>query len=534
MSTRGSDSGESSEEEHDILMEPLRAPLSETDLQCLAALRGEKVPSNDVLRPPLVRMSIVHGIRHHQKFAESPDVLALCSMEQYPEFARALHARLIMSNIIPDISLPDHTPYCIWYPDVATEETYRELVMRYPCMRYQVGRACAVAGYTTLYRDLDVLPDVCIAEEARDSGELGAEIFADIMGRPFRYAVMNDYARSTDTASPLAGAPLNGDTAVCSSLRARTNLQEYFKGSRYFDICEDGLLDAEPSVHSGPPALSGDEMALLYTQLPAELPTTTKDVLILMAAYEGNIDLYARLRRLGHPLQYEGFCLVRGIYHSTTFALWQWADITDRTGPPHHRTVELADLRQAMHARFIMSNDLSHLAPEVPDLELPYLIWYPHHPRESTLAELVRRRPAMRSAATHAAIVADYQYLYDRIAPEEPDRVLWRAAQLVGNGHYRADQERRAAERGVDVAKCGGPMNIMIDETVQVDMEPTTVWLEVELKPDHMMMWGGATGGPYGGFQPTSSVVDLCLCVPKKLRRKAAKKRGHIMQLYTE
>jgi hypothetical protein len=33
-------------------------------------------------------------------------------------------------------------------------------------MRYQVGRACAAAGYFDLYKELDLLPDVSIAEEA--------------------------------------------------------------------------------------------------------------------------------------------------------------------------------------------------------------------------------------------------------------------------------------------------------------------------------------------------------------------------------
>lgn len=71
-----------------------------------------------------------------------------------------------MSNIIPEMATDAVTPYCIWYPDVATEETYRELSRRYPRMRYQIGRACAVAGYNKLFDELQLLPDVSIAEEA--------------------------------------------------------------------------------------------------------------------------------------------------------------------------------------------------------------------------------------------------------------------------------------------------------------------------------------------------------------------------------
>ena len=52
-----------------------------------------------------------------------------------------------------------------WYPEVASEDTYRELVQRYPEMRYQV-ESCAVAVYTELYRELDLLPRLHIDEEA--------------------------------------------------------------------------------------------------------------------------------------------------------------------------------------------------------------------------------------------------------------------------------------------------------------------------------------------------------------------------------
>lgn len=94
----------------------------------------------------------------------------LCA--RFPEIVRARNARLIMSNVIPDAdaisgSLPQDeesagtstTPYCIWHPDFATQDTYRELVRRFPAMRYQVGRACAAAGFEALYDELDLLPE---------------------------------------------------------------------------------------------------------------------------------------------------------------------------------------------------------------------------------------------------------------------------------------------------------------------------------------------------------------------------------------
>lgn len=74
-----------------------------------------------------------------------------------------------MSNIVPDnLDILDEIPYCTWHPEVATQDTYRELVRRYSHMAYQVGRACAVAGYTQLYSELDLLPNVHIVEEIRE------------------------------------------------------------------------------------------------------------------------------------------------------------------------------------------------------------------------------------------------------------------------------------------------------------------------------------------------------------------------------
>lgn len=71
-----------------------------------------------------------------------------------------------MSNETPDLSRDSEVPCCIWYLDIAFEHTYRILVNCYPRMRYQVGRACAVAGNTALFHKLDLPPEVYTAEEA--------------------------------------------------------------------------------------------------------------------------------------------------------------------------------------------------------------------------------------------------------------------------------------------------------------------------------------------------------------------------------
>lgn len=131
-----------------------------------------------------------------------------------------------MNNTVPDMMDPNSIPNCIWYPEVATQDTYRQLVRKYPKMRYHVGRACAVAGYTELYRELGLLPDVFIAEEARECSN--DNIFEDIMGAPARYAVMDDYTRTVNLVNPKLGAFLNGDTAPSSWLSPRTRSNPRF------------------------------------------------------------------------------------------------------------------------------------------------------------------------------------------------------------------------------------------------------------------------------------------------------------------
>ena len=59
-------------------------------------------------------------------------------------------------------------------------------------MRSHVRRACAVAGYTDLYRESDLLPNVSIAEEARDNAEGGCQTFEEITKASIRYVVMDD------------------------------------------------------------------------------------------------------------------------------------------------------------------------------------------------------------------------------------------------------------------------------------------------------------------------------------------------------
>lgn len=348
---------------------------------------------------------------------------------------------------------PEEMPYCIWYPGLATENAYRDLARRYPELRYQVGRACAVGGYLTLYLELDLLPDVCIAEEAREAGNDGSTaIFEHIMKQPCRYAVMNDYERTVNLTDPRAGACLNGDTAISPPPDKRDgDGDDHWIWPNYFDITEQWIdqnncpLDRSYNrSRTADTSLPRAFTYLLHSPLPADLPTVRKDALIVMAAYEGNVDRYDRLkrRRMVHE---EPQAVLRGIYHSTSFAKYYDTHPT----PPHPDSCLVGT---AILARYIMVNDLSDI-PEHPEEEwsdvrdFPRVIWYPLFPREETLRELLRRRPNnndIRQTVALACIAANYQGTYAALAPVlRPSMQLWQQALKSSNTYYARDLRQR-------------------------------------------------------------------------------------------
>jgi hypothetical protein len=203
-------------------------------LEALDALRGHALPH--ALGNHLTRLCIVSGLRTHLDFALSPEADELCRTPGQAVFVRARNAGLIMNDQLPDAKLLHDKawhPYCIHYPRVASEDTYRQLATTFPNLRYQVGRACAVAGYSQLYEELDLLPDTCIAEEAREScqgpaAEGAQRIYEYIMAAPVRYNVMNDYERTILEDQSKSGACLNADTQVLAFLRIRCKMWEEF------------------------------------------------------------------------------------------------------------------------------------------------------------------------------------------------------------------------------------------------------------------------------------------------------------------
>lgn len=417
-----------------------------------SVMRGNKFSchSEEHMDSMTAHSCTVYAIRHHLKVAKSAEVARLCNNVHFTSglFTRARNARLIMSNVIPDMQTADSKPYCIWYPDVADESTYRELARRYPDMRYHIGRACAVAGYSALYHELKLLPDVSIAEEARDNRGEADAIFQSIASHSTRYIVMDDYTRTVNLENPECTPYLNGDTAVISTLSyawgyktVKTMNTTY---EHYFDIQEDecvGIKDCPGTVYRQIPT---EFVHLLYSPLPTDLPNINKDALILMAAWEGNIDRYWRLRRRSKRISGEISAVIRGAYHHTAFARW----LDNRLEQDFDEGHDV--LRQAVLARFIMNNDLSRIDHETDGDELPVIFWWPHVPHENTLRELAWRRPDMKEQVSVACIYANYQGLYDELWCR-PNASQWEMACQSANPYYRKTIEQRAVDEYINL-----------------------------------------------------------------------------------
>ncbi|KAJ5412945.1 hypothetical protein N7465_005250 [Penicillium sp. CMV-2018d] len=491
--------------------------------QCVAAMEGKRVPEN--LESFWHRRATIRGLRTSLEFAMSTAVMKLCSADDIPEFSRARNARLIMSNMIPDLDNPVFQPYCIWYPDFADEDTYREVARQCPSMRYQVGRACAAAGYTALYKKLDLLPDTSIAEEARESKE-GAEIYQIIMSEPQRYAVMNDFTRSIDLEGPRTPAFLSGDMKPRWRLDQRVPPPENlpYTTPDDIDIEEDGFIGIEKMELDDSHFELGPEGAkLLWMPLPPDLPILEKDVLTQMAAYDGNVDRYVRLM---HPRRlrtdYELYSILRGIHHNTMFARW-WADqIETNPGRIILPGVPLASdngrecdmIRTAINARRVMTNDIAGFSND--SKCLPWMIWWPLKPHQNTLRSLASKCSYMLPQIAITCVLCDYQSLYERINPT-PRKSLLEVARRSENPFYLQDLEKRATEQGLEWEYLG-PID-GTGATLVADLEPTTDHVRGAIYPGAMNDSYGYAG-IYGGLQPRSGQVERYVWLSPETVRK--------------
>ncbi|KAK3500885.1 hypothetical protein B0T13DRAFT_447524 [Neurospora crassa] len=330
-------------------------------------------------------------------------------------------------------------PYCFWHPDTPSEKTLRRLVKEYPNMAYLVGRACAVAGYDELYHELGLLPEVSIAEEAREQSAISNNpgskaIFKHIMKQSVCYAVLDDYTRTISHENPQCPAFMNGDTAVLSTLDVTVGRRTTGLNGPTAHVGE--IITAASYSAAQQETMPPEYVELFYTPLPLHLPTIIKDPLIIMAGYEGNLDRYLRLRRPGMIMGEHG---------------------APRDG--HSDYTNSGNIRAATLARFIMANDLSNMTATDPDPEenydeMPGMIWWPLIPAERTLEALAKLRPDMHLQVAMTCIAGNYTELWDKLAPEPSiqlwDMASWERDDSVQN-HFVDYLRNRASEFGLEV-----------------------------------------------------------------------------------
>jgi len=479
---------------------------------CELAIAGRQLP--DHLGTRVIQLCVIRGIRYHAGFGRELKGIT-------PAFTRALNAQDIMNNIIPDTLTPEEIPYCIWYPSVPSRQTCRELASRYPQTKYQVGRICAVANYYDVYCELDLLPEVHIAEEARERGNLS--IYDAIMSQPVKYAVFNDYSRIINHVNTPTAA-LNGDTYLVSQLDLKQQFRRPRKAStflsedlgfnqREIDITEDMCIDTFTSEHR----LETNQsivVPLLYSPLLNDLPTVQKDLLILVAAYNGDIDRYARLRR-PYMIRGERNCLVRGIYHSPIFAKWCSLQPVEK--------MDNLRIKMAINARFIMSNDLSRISTQTDPLELPYNIWFPQPASSIIYEELVRRRPAMKLQAARACIVADYEEVYKKIDPQH-DEALVREAKASQNPYYLNDllQKKEAGNSTGETYRHYDAWKVDTDKNT---MKVCTTTVLSQLEPGNV---GTSQEWIYDGLEADLRAIEVSICAPPDIKESGTRRYDEI------
>jgi hypothetical protein len=242
---------------------------------------------------------------------------------------------------------------------------------------------------------------------------------------------------------------------------------------------------------------------LLYTPLPTDLPTINKDLLILMAAYYGNIERYVRLRRPNKWVGSEMCCAVRGIYHNTMFAKW-WSLQPGEVPFP---------IQEAIHARFIMNNDLSRITPDTKCL--PYCIFYPSYPHVATCKELVRRVPSMKPAVARVCILRNYSEYWDEL-DADPDSNLMDDARQRSNPKYLRDLEARIPERGCRDFR-GPPQYWTLPQTGM--FEPTSDFVYENVANARSVYL--EFGVPYNGRFASMTHVEVSVSVPDEVKKKA-------------
>lgn len=351
---------------------------------------------------------VVHGVYHDYSFALWCDDIA--SLSSNAIIKAAINACRIMND---DLNIDGPLPYCIWYPRLASQHTYRTLYSLHPHMKYSIARACVIANYVELYDEMNLLPEVNIMLEAYDANNM--YMYNSIMSSCVKYYVMDDYNRRY--VKPIVTNHNLNDTCTISmirqlpqicyddeDLRIRYN-NNIVRNSIYFDIMADGCICSPADYRWYNDSVNGDlfneDSITLYKLLVSQhicymFIHVNKDVVVLHSAYHGSIDKYSIIRRPTY-IPKEVDCLIHGIYYDYKFALW-CRDNLKLT----------SSMEAAINARLIMSNDMN-----ITNV-LPYCIWSPNLPSENTCRSLVSMYPSMKYHVGRVCLIAGYE-LYSEL-----------------------------------------------------------------------------------------------------------------------
>ncbi|KAJ5226521.1 hypothetical protein N7468_007746 [Penicillium chermesinum] len=347
---------------------------------------------------------------------------------------------------------------------------------------------------------------------------------------------MNDYTRRIDIRGHRI-APLNGDTAVYSSLEARWAYHHHkpWNGKfHHFNITEDFCIDDHD--HEAPQKTPDDYFPLLYSPLPADLPLIDKDKLFYVAAYTGDIDRYVRLKR-PQTLPHERSIVIHGIYHNVFFAKW-WS--TQVAEPP--KSGAEISIRRAINARRIMSNDLSWMAADTPENLLPENIWYPSFARPSTYESLAHLQPKMFTRCLRACIAAGYDHTWDQLLLEPPEGVqsfkssghpsdrdslkLWRISRIVDANIW--EEANSVPQKKFLQEICAAVPDILNDPPYGTDGDWASSYTASDLhrssSPDifiHDPVQPTSGIGPYDGLEGDIGDIGLAVFVRDNLEIEA-------------
>lgn len=204
----------------------------------------------------------------------------------YVDIHAVISSRFIMSN---DLSYVRPDARCIWYPEQATEQTYRELYNMNAGFSHQIAKACIIAGYNTLLVSMNIRVTTSLIMEACFIGNVRALRHLLDIGTE-TYNMDDIFYRSCETFCRIPTTPM----FVCPELKGVDTIE-----------CIQAKVDFAMRYKRGD----------LYHMLQGDIPPDKN--LMSYYAYHSNVNKYKYRDGINSR---EVFCLERGVLRSYEFA----------------------------------------------------------------------------------------------------------------------------------------------------------------------------------------------------------------------